>query len=226
MRKLAAMVACILCYSIAFSQTSKTDSIINVLKQQKDSTLKAQFKADSAKTEKEFGDKIRWEKLKAQSTFPVMNAGEFSGVISVKDPTEIPDPNQDYKLLFELVSNNPDSIIKENNESLVEVVRVINLHAASGIPIKRIIPVIVVHGGALNAFTTNEYYNKKFKSDNPNIKIIGELQKLGTKIIACGQAMAFKNIQKEDMLPSIKISLTAQTVLTNYQLKGYVWMSK
>lgn len=226
MRKLMALAACILCYNIAFSQTSKTDSIINVLKQQKDSTLKAQFKADSAKTEKEFGDKIRWEKLKALSIFPVLNAGEFSGVIPVKDPTEIPDPNQDYKLLFELVNNNPDSIIKENNEGLVEVVRVINLHVASGIPLKRIIPVIVVHGGALNAFTTNEYYNKKFKSDNPNIKLIGELEKLGTKIIACGQAMAYRNLQKEDLLPTIKVSVTAQTVLTNYQLKGYVWLSK
>ncbi|MBI1782661.1 MAG: DsrE family protein [Sphingobacteriales bacterium] len=226
MRKILALLTCMLCYSIAFSQASKTDNVINVLKQQKDSTLKALFKADSAKTEKEFGDKIRWEKLKAQATYPVINAGEFSGVLPVKDPTEIPDPDQDYKLLFELVNNNPDSIIKENNEGLVEVVRVINLHVVSGIPLKRIIPVIVVHGGALNAFATNAYYNKKFKCDNPNIKLIGELEKLGTKIIACGQAMAFKNIQKEDLLPTIKVSVTAQTVLTNYQLKGYVWMSK
>ncbi|RTL60289.1 MAG: hypothetical protein EKK37_05485 [Sphingobacteriales bacterium] len=226
MRKLMALFIGILSCSMGVAQVSKTDSIINVLKHQRDSILKAIYKADSIKTEKEFGDKIRWEKLKSNASFPVLNAGEFSGVLQVKDPTEVPDPNQDYKLLFELVNNNPDSIIKDNNEGLVEVVRVINLHVASGIPLKRIIPVIVVHGGALNAFTTNEYYNKKFKSDNPNIKVIGELEKLGAKIIACGQAMAYKNIQKEDLLPTIKVSITAQTVLTNYQLKGFVWMSK
>lgn len=208
--------------SISFAQVKTVDSLLRA----KDSILKATFSADSVKIEKEFTSKIRWEKLKSTTVFPVINAGEFSGVIPVKDPTEIPDPNQDYKLLFELINNNPDSIIKENNEGLVEVARVINLHVASGIPLKRIFPVIVIHGGALNAVITNEAYQKKFKTDNPNLKLVGELEKLGAKIIACGQAMAFKNIQREELLPSIKVSLTAQTVLTNYQLKGYVWMSK
>jgi len=58
--------------------------------------------------------------------------------------------------------------------------------------------------------------------DNPNLKPIGDLDKLGTRFIACGQAMAFLNIKKEDLLPLVKVSLTAQTALSNYQLKGYV----
>ena len=128
------------------------------------------------------------------------------------------------KLLFELTMNNPDSTIQELNYGLVEVARILNLHAASGIPTKNIIPVIVAHGGVLNALKNNEYFNKKYKIDNPNIKLIGELEKLGAKFIACGQAMSFLEIQKEAFLPVIKVSLTAKTVISGYQLKGFVLM--
>lgn len=215
------LFACVFFY-FAFGQTAMSDSLQRV----KDSTLRAIIHADSVKVDKEFKDKAKWEKLKLIARYPVINAGEYSGIIPVKDPTEIPDPNQDYKLLFELTTNNPDSLMKEANAGLIEVARVINLHVASGISVKKIFPVIIIHAGALNAIATDTFYKKHFKMANPNLKLIGELEKLGTKIIACGQAMAFFDIKKEDLLPEIKVSLTAQTVLTNYQLKGYVWMSK
>lgn len=198
------------------------DSTLKALKAQRDSTYASLLHADSVKVNATYAEKDKWDKLKSVLIFPVLNAGEFSGVVPVKDPTEIPDPNLEYKLLFELVENNPDSIIKEFNSGLVEVARKINLHVASGVPLKKIMPVIVVHAGALNAFTTNEYYKEHFKVDNPNIKLINELKSLGTKFIACGQAMAFLDLKKEVMLPVVKISLTAQTVISSYQLKGYI----
>jgi intracellular sulfur oxidation DsrE/DsrF family protein len=108
------------------------------------------------------------------------------------------------------------------NSGLIEVVRKINLHVASGIPLKKIFPVVLIHAGALNAITTNKYYKEHYKLDNPNLKVINDLVNLGAKFIACGQAMAFFNIKADDLLPLVKISLTAQTVLSSYQLKGYV----
>ena len=83
-------------------------------------------------------------------------------------------------------------------------------------------PVVVVHAGALKAFCNNQYYNEKFKTDNPNLKAIEELKKLGAKFIMCGQAMAFLDIKKENLIPEAKVSLTAQTVISSYQLKGYL----
>lgn len=165
----------------------------------------------------------RWEKIKTNAIFPVINAGEYSGVAPVKDPTEVPDPRIDYKLLFELTVNNPDSTAKDNNYGLVEVARIINLHVASGIPLNKIMPVIVVHSKALHAFCTNKFYKDHYKIDNPNLKLINELKNIGAKFIACGQAMTFLNVKKEDLLEDIKVSLTAQTVISSYQLKGYVW---
>ncbi len=221
-KQLVLMVWVFLFINAAAAQNAISDSLERV----KDSMLHAMMHEDSAKVEKEFKSKVKWERLKATAEYPVLNGGGFSGVLPVKDPTEIPDPKLEYKLLIELTANNPDSLANEINAGLTEVARIINLHVASGIAVKNIFPVIVIHAGALNAITTNAFYNEHYKMDNPNIKVISELEKLGTKFIACGQAMLYRSIKKEDLLPLVKVSLTAQTVITSYQLKGYVWMAK
>lgn len=160
-------------------------------------------------------------KFQEVATYPIVEAGPFSGIVPVEDVTEIPDPNMDYKLMFELTKDKNDSL-SGMNADLVEIARVINLHVASGIPKERLFPVIVVHGPALNAFTTNVFYNEKFKKDNPNLQLIQDLEHLGAKYIACAQAMFFFDVDKEALLPNFKVSLTAQTVLSSYQRKGYV----
>ncbi len=206
-------------FLFAAAQATMSDSLSHA----KDSTLHALIHADSLKVEKEFAEKDKWDKIYARAEYPLLKGSKNSGIIPVKDPTEIPDPNMDYKLLFEVTGNNPDSAAKEINFGLDEVARVINLHVASGIPAKRIIPVIVVHAAALNALKNNEAYQKKYKMDNPSIKLIEDLKKMGAKFIACGQAMEFFEVKKEEFVPGIQISLTAQTVVSSYQLKGYIW---
>lgn len=200
---------------VSFAQTQVKDTVHftftdSIQKAIKDSTEKA--KADS----------LKWASLEAKLIYPVLKAGTWSGVIPVPDADEIPDPSINYKLLFELVLPTKEKEGKEINYGITEISRLINLHVASGIPVKKITPVIVVHGSALFAFYNNECYRKKFKTDNPNIAIIEELvKKTGAKFIACGQAMQFLEIQRTEVIPQLKVSLTAQTVLSHYQLKGY-----
>ena len=222
MRKILLFILACFTGISSFSQTKNLDSILTARKFQRDSAIKAAYQADSAKITKEYKETEKWDRLLARAIYPVINAGDWSGVIPVPDATEIPDPTLDYKFLFELTSLNPDSAAKEVDYGLAEVARVINLHVASGVPLKKISVVIVIHAGALKAFGTNVYYKEKFKTDNPNIKVVDELKKLGAKFIACGQAMNFLEVKKEDMLPDVKVSLTAQTVISSYQLKGYL----
>ena len=212
----------ILLLTLSIQGFTQKSSVEKLLTMQRDSILTSLIHQDSIKVEKQFKEMQKWERLKTISQFPVINAGQFSGIIPVKDPTEIPDPNIEYKLLFELTSNNPDSTAKQINSGLTEVARIINLHVASGIPVRKIIPVIVVHGAALNALTNNQHYQANFKMDNPNIKVIEDLKSIGAKFVACGQAMAFYNLNREELLPGVRVSLTAQTVLSSHQLKGYV----
>lgn len=169
-------------------------------------------------------DSVRIANLFTKAYYPLIKSSKWSGVIPVTNVTEKPDPTMQYKLLMEEVIPIKDSAAaKEISEGLAEVGRIINLHIASGIPKNKLDVVVVVHGPALYALYTNEVYKKKWGIDNPNIVLINELMKNGVKFIACGQAMNFFDVKQEEMVPNIKISLTAQTVLSNYQLKGYVW---
>ena len=195
------------------------------LSKTKDSTLKAAIHADSLKIDRGFAEEERWNKLFAKEEFPVINAGKYSGIFPVKDITEVPDPKMQYKLLYEMTEENPDSALNEPDFSLVEIARLINLHVGSGIPLKNISVVVVTHGLALHSISTDEAYQQKFKMNNPNLKLIKDLEKAGVRFIACGQAMLFMNVKEEDLVPGVKISLTAQTALTGYQLKGYVLKS-
>ncbi len=209
---------CSISFFFGEAQSVKSDS----MRQAKLTVLQKTFKNDSLKLEKEFKENMKWDVLASTYLYPLLKAGNNSGVAPVTDVSEIPDPNIDYKLLFDLVVKNPDSLAKELNEGLVEIARRLNLHAASGIPAKRIFPVIVIHAGAVNAVKTNAAYQKKYKTDNPNTKLIDEMKKLGVKFIVCGQSLVYTDTKKEDLLPDIKISVTAQTALSSYQLKGYV----
>ena len=219
MRKIILLTfASLLCLA-AISQQSNLD----VLQAKKDSTLRAMMHADSLKVEKQFAEMEHWEKLKASVQFPAIDAGTFSGIIPVDNVTEIPDPNIEYKILFEYVYANPDSMAAQPNSALVEIARVINLHVVSGIPKNKIKPVVLVHAKGLDAICNNAYYQEHYKMDKPSLKLIKDLENAGVKFIACGQAMAFFGVERKDLLPEVKVSLTAQTILTSYQLKGYVW---
>lgn len=181
----------------------------------------AQTKDSLAKAQQ---DSIRIERLLTKAYYPLIKSSKWSGVLPVSNVTEKPDVFIQYKLLMEEVIPIKDSVAaKDISEGLSEVGRIINLHIASGIPKNKLDVVVVVHGPALYALYTNKAYKKKYGIDNPNIVLINELMKNGVKFIACGQAMNFFDVKQEEMVPNIKISLTAQTVLSNYQLKGYVW---
>jgi len=168
-------------------------------------------------------DSMKLAKLESIAYYPLINAGPWSGVLPVEGVDEIPDPKREYKLLFEFTLVFKDTTHAKLNPGLVEIARVLNLHVASGIPISHIHPVIAVHGPSLYSIENNDVYQKKFKKDNPNYKLIQDLMKNGARFIACGQAMKFLDIKKDELFPGVKVSLTAQTVLSNYIGQGYVW---
>jgi intracellular sulfur oxidation DsrE/DsrF family protein len=167
-------------------------------------------------------DSLRMAKFAAMAFYPKFNAGTMSGVLPVKNVDEMPDTNRDYKLLFEFTLPSSDTTHKSMNDGYTQMCRILNLHVASRIPWNRIHTVILIHGPSLFSVINNDTYKAKYKTDNPNIKIVEELQNAGVKFIVCGQYMTFVEIKKEQLLPGIKLSLTAKTVLSNYQEQGYV----
>ena len=162
---------------------------------------------------------------KYQMMFPAIKGFKWGGVAPVQNVTELADPKMKYKLLMELTGfaakGEEKTAKNEINLGIGEISRKVNLHVAAGIPQKNIDLVIIVHAGALFAFLNNEKYKRKYGIDNPNITIIKDLQNFGAKIIVCGQAMTFLGLEMQDLVPGIKEAMSAQTVLSTYQLRGY-----
>lgn len=161
-----------------------------------------------------------------QVRYPAIK-NQWAGVVPVMNIDNLPVPNGKYKLMIELSSGIKDKNDSDNinnvNGMLYGAGRQLNLHLAAGIPRKNIDMVLVVHGFILNSLLNNEAYQKKYHTDNPNIPIVEELQKAGVKFVACGQSMFYMNIKKEELIPGIKVALSAQTALSTYQLKHYVY---
>ncbi len=194
---------------ISEAQTAAKDSIAVA-----DSVAKAKSTAVRDSTEKA---------MLAKATYPYIKSSKWSGVIPVSNIDEKPDVTRRYKLLMEITTGIKDTTqAKEINNGLAEVGRLLNLHIAAGIPKNNIDIVVIAHGGILKSFYTDSIYKEKYKIKNPNDSLLHELLGAGVKFIACGQAMNFINIDKSQMFPWVKVALSAQTVITDYQLRGYI----
>jgi len=174
---------------------------------------------DSITTAKK--DSTRWAILEANLVFPWFKTGTWSGVSPVQGIDFVPDPSKQYNLIFDFTHFKKDTANTINN-GLTEIARIINLHVAAGIPKDHIHPVIVSHAKALFSLFNNEAYLAKYKKDNPNIKIVNEMMTAGIKFIACGQAMNFLDIKKEQFYPGVKVALSAKTTLSYYMQQGYM----
>jgi intracellular sulfur oxidation DsrE/DsrF family protein len=167
-------------------------------------------------------DSMRMGKFRSMAIYPLINGGTMSGVLPVKDVDEIPDSSRDYKLLFEFTVGTKDTAHRKINDGLVEIARVINLHIASGIALSHIHTVVLIHGASIYSVLKNDSYTDKYKTDNPNLKLIDDIMKAGGKFVVCGQYMTFVDMKKEQLVSGIKLSLSAKTVLSNYLGQGYV----
>ncbi len=167
-------------------------------------------------------DSIRWAKMEASATFPWFKTGTWSGVLPVEGVDFAPDPKRQYNLVFDLTHFNKDTSNKSINDGLTEIARIINLHVAAGIPKDHIHPVVVSHAKALFSLYTNDAYLAKYKKDNPNIRIVSDMMNAGISFIACGQAMNFLDISKQQLYPGIKVAVSAKTTLSYYIGQGYM----
>lgn len=154
-----------------------------------------------------------------ERVFPIIK--NFGGIYEVPDAVEKPNPTTVYKIVIELVSGVEQP--SEINTSLNNVARLINLHAIGGVPAQNIQVIVAIHGEAAYTVMTNETYRDKYKVDNPNIHLYRELTNAGTKFFICGQSLIARKIDRNKMLPNIKIATAMLTVVSTYQLQGYAY---
>jgi len=167
--------------------------------------------------------------IRKAKLYPAIKSDFWSYAEPVKHVDASPDPSLDYNVVFDFTEvtmvEDTDRIDSSRmNSGLAEIGRIINMHVAAGIPKNKIHFVLAIHAYAIHILLNNEAYRRKFKTDNPNIRIINELSNAGVRFEACGQVMNRLNIQKSMLLPQASVVLTSKTSLTQYPLKGYAFL--
>ena len=151
--------------------------------------------------------------------YPVISGHKYAGIIPIPNVDEEPDPTLEYKIVINATGHSKDS--SKVNWVLYNIGRYYNLHVAAGIPKDKITMVVAVHAWTGDSFLNNEAYQKEFAIDNPNLEMITELSNAGIRFLVCGQSLAFSGYSKDSLVPEAALTLTAQTTLTSYQMKGY-----
>lgn len=144
------------------------------------------------------------------------------GIYDIPAATVKPDPALEYKVVID-VATGPEKP-SDINPSLDNVARLMNLHAIGGVDSSRLTIVLAVHNVSAFSVMNNEAYRKKFKTDNPNLKLIEELTKAGVKIAICGQSMMKREIEPAHLAPGVEVATSMLTTVTTYQLRGYAYL--
>ncbi|MCJ2182132.1 DsrE family protein [Novosphingobium sp. 1949] len=101
--------------------------------------------------------------------------------------------------------------------------RFINMNVAAGVPEANIKVALVVHGPAGWDLTSDAAYGAHAKgAANANAKLVRQLLDHGVAIYLCGQSATAMGIHKADLLPGVKMALSAMDAFALLQQQGYV----
>jgi len=143
----------------------------------------------------------------------------YGGIFDIPYATVKPDPSLEYNIVIEILSaeESPSAV----STALDNVARLMNLHAVGGVPLEKMHVVVALHKEAVFTLMDKESYKKEFKTENPNLLLLQELQQAGVKIVACGQSLLKRKVDYQKLAPGVEVATSMLTTMTTYQLKGY-----
>lgn len=144
---------------------------------------------------------------------------EYGKVWAVENLDYKVDTTMEFKAVFDIMKS-PESH-EEVNASIETAARFLNMHAQSGVPADQLKVALVVHNAASKDIISNAAYNKRFGTDNPNLKLIQALLEAGGQVIFCGQSSMSRKFPKEDLIPGVQLSLSAMTALIQLQNEDF-----
>ena len=127
-----------------------------------------------------------------------------------------------YRVVFEVTVYLNE--MTDLNLELETVARFMNMHGKHGIPLDDLDVAVVVHGKALLAVMNDETYEGMHGVKNPSLALIDELANSGVKFYACGQSLGFRGLNKSVLTDSVKVGLSAMTMLVTLQADGYTFL--
>ena len=132
-----------------------------------------------------------------------------------------PDPNVEYKVVFDLVVD--DDNLDDPYPMLAPIAIYMNTLGKFGVPPdNRKIAVVLHRGSGLIGLKNEEFKARHDGKDNPNIELIQKLHRAGVSFHICGQGVAARGLEEDDLLDEIQIDYWALTTLIELGRQGYV----
>lgn len=158
--------------------------------------------------------------LQAETPRPSMGPviENFGPYLPVVEPGFATPTDQPLKAVFD-VAQSPEP--GEPSRYLETPARYLNMHVGSGVAEENIRAAVVIHGRATRDLLTDVAFQKRFGMDNPNRALVEALIAADVEIILCGQSAAFGGYGKTELLPGVKLALSAMTALVSLQNQGY-----
>jgi len=107
------------------------------------------------------------------------------------------------------------------NNHINSLARFINMHVAHGVKPENIQLALVVHGGASVDVLENSVYKARFDKDNKTESLIKQLLDNNTQVYVCGQSATHMKVSSEQLIPGVKMALSAMTAHAELQQQGY-----
>lgn len=126
--------------------------------------------------------------------------------------------SQKFKVVFDISQRNETGDVSKNLDT---VARFINMHVRAGVQLDNLDVALVVHGKAGFDLMTNSAHKVKFARENPNNELLNLLLDNKVEVFVCGQSSSFLGLDKKDINPRVKMSLSAMTANALLQQKGY-----
>ncbi len=141
------------------------------------------------------------------------------GPVAVLDGVEaVPDGTM-FRVSYDLTEGAQPGAL---NRQLVTAARFLNMHAAVGVAPENMHLALVLHSAAIFDVTRAEVYGaKKEGADNPNAALLETLFQHGVQVIVCGQSAASRGLKKADLLPGVRLAVSAMTAHALLQQEGY-----
>ncbi|MDQ7048911.1 MAG: DsrE family protein [Enterobacterales bacterium] len=144
---------------------------------------------------------------------------DYGPVFKVPDSDVVLIPNFKYKVFFDIGQTTKETF--NLNHRIESIARFINMHALNGVKLKDMQIAVVLHGAATRDLLTNASYQKRYDNDNPTAELVKQLLERDVKFYLCGQSLYFMKLNKKDLIPGVKVALSAMTISTMLQAEGY-----
>lgn len=160
---------------------------------------------------------IQAQSIGEPSTGPVVP--DFGPVFEVEG-MEVPvDTEREYRVVFDVAQSPSEA--DGPNRYLGSVARFLNMHARAGVPREQMHVAVVLHGSAGKDALQQEPYRERYGADNPNFDLIRQLGEAGVDFYICGQSAMGRGLANDELMPEIRMALSAMTARAMLQAEGY-----